>query len=249
LQAHAPADASLIEAQILNSATVGQLRQTGSNSALMRLLGRKREVGQEESFVGDSAEVDTDIGFALRSPNKSVNVSNWNLSFTYHGCNRRLSPHYSSDTTHDEGRTRDTSIVLHQGPLQSFAISIAEAPGQAGYQRVTRRLHPALAAELGDSEFVVDDTTLQNEEHESTSQNLFQRLAESLVNGASSLPPELEQLSLDRQHATLLAYGMALQSGPAGGRIRTSWPDAPTITTNTFGYERLGESETRGWRA
>jgi hypothetical protein len=202
----------VVDAGLIDIRKVSDVAQDSSSSSLGNLLGRRVGESRDLSFEGGSAEVDLVAQITFRR--EALPPSKWTAGLIHRGCTRRTLPTYGPFTTHDEGRVRDTSLTLHQGPFQSVSILRYDAPTQTGYTRFVRRLHPHLANELCTDEVTISDSIRTPSEAEQEESLLFKEIIRSMDNRDEGL---FKTLGIENQALTIAAYAEIIKAAAMSG--------------------------------
>lgn len=217
----APPASPVLESGMVNRTTVGDARRTPSSVPFRRVIGRTHDDVDDSAFVGDNAELDFQVTYRFRTPGVSIPDCQMLFSFVQRGCSRRVAPYYPEDATHDEGLTNDCVTVIHQGPLQSYHLLVAQDPTTEGRASLVRRLNPKLAAMLGQQVLTITDLQLPPNANAMKNRAIMRDLLDVT---AGRRPAGLyARLDMREQRATAKLYALAI--GAEQGLCTTSWND------------------------
>ena len=208
----APPEGTELSAHMTSQTTVFEARHASQDTAFSRFLERTNTPPEEGNFQGDNAELDFSVNFKLGQKATSTADLDLQLTFIQQGsASRRVSPSYPPETTHDEGLTNDCVTVIHQGPLQSFHLLVAQDGVNGGRTTLVRRVNPKLADMLDVEPLTITDYPLKPSENIERNRAMVGEILDGFAGHAETTP----LLDAERQDLTMELYTAAIGASVA----------------------------------
>lgn len=205
--AAAPPEGLELSAEMTSQTRVSDARHASQDTPFSRFLERTNTPPEEGDFQGDNAELDFSVNYKLRQAATAPADLDLQLTFIQQGsASRRVSPSYPPEATHDEGLTNDCVTVIHQGPLQSFHLLVAQDGVNGGRTTLVRRVNPKLADMLDVEPLTITDYPLQPTANIERNKAMVGEILDDFAGKGETTP----LLDAERQDLTMELYTAAI---------------------------------------